>query len=157
MEKNLGIFKNKTAVITGAGSGIGRCIALRFAEEGADVGLIDINEQGLKETAEKVKSLGRKSITCLCDMSEVSDIDAAVKMIYEEFEKVDIYNITNVERFSTYVIYGEKAEIGLNGAAARRVHKGDLIIIASYAEFTEEESQNYKAKLVFVDQDNCSK
>ena len=74
-----------------------------------------------------------------------------------EFEKVDIYNITNGERFSTYVIYGEKAEIGLNGAAARRVHKGDLIIIASYAEFTEEESQNYKAKLVFVDQDNCSK
>ncbi len=71
-----------------------------------------------------------------------------------EFEKVDIYNITNGERFSTYVIYGEKGEIGLNGAAARKVHLGDLVIIANYAEYCEEESLNYKAKLVFVDENN---
>ena len=71
-----------------------------------------------------------------------------------EFEKVDIYNITNGERFSTYVIYGEKGEIGLNGAAARKVHLGDLVIIANYAEYNEEESINYKAKLVFVDENN---
>lgn len=71
-----------------------------------------------------------------------------------EFEKVDIYNITNGERFSTYVIYGEKGEIGLNGAAARKVHLGDLVIIANYAEYSEDESQNYKAKLVFVDENN---
>ena len=74
-----------------------------------------------------------------------------------EFEKVDIYNITNGERFSTYVIFGEKGEIGLNGAAARKVHVGDLIIIASYAEYSEEESSNYKAKLVFVDENNKEK
>jgi meso-butanediol dehydrogenase/(S,S)-butanediol dehydrogenase/diacetyl reductase len=90
MEKNLNRFKNKTAVITGAGSGIGRCIALRFAEEGADVGLIDINDQGLQETAERVKSLGGRAVICLCDMSEVPNIDAAVKTIFNEFEKVDI-------------------------------------------------------------------
>lgn len=74
-----------------------------------------------------------------------------------EFEKVDIYNITNGERFSTYVIYGEKGEIGLNGAAARKVHLGDLVIIASYAEYNEDESLNYRAKLVFVDEDNKEK
>lgn len=71
-----------------------------------------------------------------------------------EFEKIDIYNITNGERFSTYVIYGGKGEIGLNGAAARKVHVGDLVILASYAEYREEESLNYKAKLIFVDEEN---
>ncbi|VAX20731.1 Aspartate 1-decarboxylase [hydrothermal vent metagenome] len=74
-----------------------------------------------------------------------------------EFEKVDIYNITNGERFSTYVIYGGKGEIGLNGAAARKVHVGDLIIIASYAEYDEDECSNYKARLVFVDEHNSEK
>ena len=71
-----------------------------------------------------------------------------------EFEKVDIYNITNGERFSTYVIFGKPGEIGLNGAAARRVHKGDLVIIASYAEYNEEESSFHKPKLIFVDSQN---
>lgn len=74
-----------------------------------------------------------------------------------EFEKVDIYNITNGERFSTYVIYGGKGEIGLNGAAARKVHVGDLIIIASYAEYDEDKCSNYKARLVFVDEHNSEK
>ena len=71
-----------------------------------------------------------------------------------EFEKVDIYNITNGERFSTYVIYGGKGEIGLNGAAARKVHVGDLIIIASYAQYDENKISNYMPKLVFVDEHN---
>jgi NAD(P)-dependent dehydrogenase (short-subunit alcohol dehydrogenase family) len=86
----LGRFKSKAAVITGAGSGIGRSIALRFAEEGADVGLIDINEQGLKETAERVQALSMKAVICRCDMSEISDIDAAVKVLFEEFKNIDI-------------------------------------------------------------------
>ncbi len=90
MEKDLNRFKNKTAVITGAGSGIGRCIALRFAEEGGDVGLIDVNEKGLKETAEMAEAHGAKALTCVCDMSEVPDIDAAVKAIFDRFDKVDI-------------------------------------------------------------------
>jgi aspartate 1-decarboxylase len=74
-----------------------------------------------------------------------------------QYEKVDIYNISNGERFSTYVIYGGEGEIGLNGAAARKVHSGDLIIIASYAEYDEEESLRQKPKLVFVDKSNSIK
>jgi NAD(P)-dependent dehydrogenase (short-subunit alcohol dehydrogenase family) len=68
----------------------GESIALRFAEEGADVGLIDVNEQGLKETAERVQALSQKAVVCKCDMSEVSDIDAAVKVFIMEFKKIDI-------------------------------------------------------------------
>jgi aspartate 1-decarboxylase len=70
------------------------------------------------------------------------------------FERVEIYNCTNGERFATYVIYGEPGDICLNGAAARRVHKGDLVIIASYAEFEQEEAINYKPQLVMVDANN---
>ena len=70
------------------------------------------------------------------------------------FEKVDIYNITNGARFSTYVIEGGEGEITLNGAAARLVHRGDLVIIACYALYSQEEAADHKADLVFVDEKN---
>lgn len=69
-------------------------------------------------------------------------------------EKVDIYNCNNGARFSTYVIKGGKNEICLNGAAARHVHKGDLVIIAAYASFDEKEAEKHKPKLVFVNEKN---
>jgi len=71
-----------------------------------------------------------------------------------EFEKVDVYNITNGERFSTYVIYGAEGEICLNGAAARKVHKGDLVIIASFAEYDEIESSQHCPEIILVDSKN---
>jgi aspartate 1-decarboxylase len=70
------------------------------------------------------------------------------------FERVEIYNCNNGERFSTYVILGKPGEICLNGAAARRVHKGDLVIIAAFAEFESEEAFAHKPQLVMVDGDN---
>jgi aspartate 1-decarboxylase len=72
------------------------------------------------------------------------------------YEKVDIYNITNGERFSTYVIPGEpgSGEICLNGAAARKVQKGDLVIIVSYCELEEEEIKEFKPTVVLVDEKN---
>ncbi len=74
-----------------------------------------------------------------------------------EFEKVDVYNIANGERFSTYVIYGAAREICLNGAAARKVHKGDLVIIASFAEYDEIESSQHCPKIIVVDSKNKEK
>ncbi len=72
------------------------------------------------------------------------------------YEKVNIYNVSNGERFSTYVIKGEKGSgvIGLNGAAARKGSKGDIIIIASYVLVDNEQAQNWSAKCVFVDERN---
>ena len=70
------------------------------------------------------------------------------------FERVEIYNCNNGERFATYVIYGGPGEVCLNGAAARKVHKGDLVIIASYADFEQEEAFQYKPQLVMVDSKN---
>jgi len=79
-------------------------------------------------------------------LSEMADLKA--------FEKVDIYNCNNGQRFSTYVIEGGPGEICLNGAAARLVHRGDLVIIASYAVYEETEVTGHEPKLVFVDAEN---
>src|SRR5580704_4300762 len=70
------------------------------------------------------------------------------------FERVEIYNCNNGERFATYVIHGKPGQICLNGAAARRVHHGDLVIIASYADFEQSEAFEHKPQLVMVDREN---
>ena len=71
-------------------------------------------------------------------------------------QKIEIVNINNGERFSTYVIKGKAGskDICLNGAAARKVEIGDKIIIISYASYNEEELKNYKPTIVLVDDDN---
>lgn len=71
-------------------------------------------------------------------------------------EKIELYNINNGERFSTYAITGAKGsgEISLNGAAARRAHLGDLLIICTYGPMTDEEIETYVPKIVFVDEHN---
>ncbi|SFV49901.1 Aspartate 1-decarboxylase [hydrothermal vent metagenome] len=71
-------------------------------------------------------------------------------------QKIDIVNVNNGERFSTYIIPGErdKGDICLNGAAARKVHKGDKIIIIAYATMTEEEADKYVPKIVILDDNN---
>lgn len=68
-----------------------------------------------------------------------------------ENERVDIYNITNGERFSTYAIKGEKGSgvIGINGAAAHKAHVGDLLIIASYASMDSEEAKQWHPTVIF--------
>jgi aspartate 1-decarboxylase len=71
-----------------------------------------------------------------------------------EFEKVDVYNITNGSRFATYVINGGDGEISLNGAAARLVQEGDLIIIASYIQVNNEEKSDHHPTIVLVDDKN---
>ena len=72
-----------------------------------------------------------------------------------EFQKVEILNINNGERFSTYIIKGEKkGEICLNGAAARKVCVGDVVIIVSYADMKPEEAQKFRPKIVHVNEKN---
>jgi len=71
-------------------------------------------------------------------------------------QKVDIVNVNNGERFSTYIIPGErgKRDICLNGAAARKVHIGDKIIIITYASMSEEEADSYLPQIVILSDDN---
>lgn len=73
-----------------------------------------------------------------------------------EYEKVQIVDINNGNRFETYTIAGEAGSgmICLNGAAARCVSTGDKIIIMAYAQMTPEEAKEFSPKVVFVDDDN---
>lgn len=73
-----------------------------------------------------------------------------------EFEQIDIYNVNNGERFTTYIIQAEAGSgtISMNGAAARRVQVGDRIIIATYGQFSEAEMAAHKPKLVYLNEDN---
>jgi len=73
-----------------------------------------------------------------------------------EFERIDIYNVDNGERFSTYVILADAGSktISMNGAAARKVQVGDRIIIAAYGQIDARESENFKPRLVYLNQDN---
>ena len=73
-----------------------------------------------------------------------------------ENEKIDIYDVTNGSRLSTYVIPGVpgSGEVGINGAAAHLVQKGDLVIIAAYGWMSPEEAETVAPKVVFVDDRN---
>ncbi len=71
-------------------------------------------------------------------------------------QKVEILNINNGERFSTYIIKGERGrgDICLNGAAARKAHQGDKIIIVAYASYDEKELDSYKPTVVLMNEDS---
>jgi aspartate 1-decarboxylase len=82
------------------------------------------------------------------DLLEAADIRG--------FEKIELYNINNGERFSTYAIVGKRGsgEISLNGAAARLAQLGDLLIICTYAPMSDAEVAEYQPKIVFVNDKN---
>lgn len=71
-----------------------------------------------------------------------------------EFEQVAVVDINNGNRFETYVIEGGDGDMCLNGAAARLVHPGDLIIVISYADYNEAELEDYEPRVVHVDERN---
>ncbi|MFW5431435.1 MAG: aspartate 1-decarboxylase [Methylophilaceae bacterium] len=73
-----------------------------------------------------------------------------------EYEKIEIYNVTNGERFSTYAIRAERHSgiISTNGAAAHKAKPKDIVIIATYAQYNALELETYKPDLVYVDDQN---
>ncbi|MCX7672862.1 MAG: aspartate 1-decarboxylase [Thiobacillaceae bacterium] len=72
------------------------------------------------------------------------------------YERIEVYNVMNGERFATYAIAAPRASgvISVNGAAARKAAVGDVLIIASYADYDEAELASYAPRLVYVDEAN---
>lgn len=88
------------------------------------------------------------SLTVDLDLLDAADLLAG--------EQVHVVDITNGARLITYVIEGERGSgiISVNGAGARLVHPGDLVIVIGYSIVTDEEVRSYKPKVVFVDEHN---
>ena len=88
------------------------------------------------------------SITIDPDLLEAADI--------LEHEQVHVVDVDNGARFETYTIAGERGsgEMKVNGAAARLVHRGDTIIVISYAQYAREEMEHYEPRVVHVERDS---
>ncbi len=88
MPKTPGYFAGKTIVITGAGSGIGRATALIFARERANVVCADINEDGVKQTAEKVNAIGSQSLALTIDVTKRAAVNDMIELAIDGFGRV---------------------------------------------------------------------
>ena len=107
-----------------------------------------------------LKAKIHRAVVKQADLDYVGSITIDSELLREsgilEYEKVEIADIDNGNRFETYAIAGEAGSgiICLNGAAARCVNEGDKIIIMAYAQVTPEEAKTHKPTVLFVDQDN---
>ena len=86
------------------------------------------------------------SITIDAELLKVAEMHA--------WEKVDVLNVNNGARFSTYIMPGKKGEIGLNGAAARMAAPGDKVIIVTYTYIQEQDAENWQPKIILLDDKN---
>ncbi len=114
--------------------------------------------QGMRRTLLKSK-LHRATITAAelhYEGSVTIDAELLAAAGIVPYEQVDIYDVTNGQRITTYAILGEagSGEVCINGAAAHRVRPGDLVIIVSYAEFDEQEIATHEPRVIHLDAAN---
>ena len=84
------LLAGRVALVTGAGSGIGRSTAIRYAEEGADVAVLDVNSTAAAETVSAVETLGRRAVALRADVSCAAEVEGAVKQTLAALGPVDI-------------------------------------------------------------------
>ena len=105
-----------------------------------------------------LKSKIHRATVTDCNINYEGSITIDRKLLKEAdilpYEQVHIADVNNGNRLITYAIEGENGEICINGAAARLVNKGDIVIILTYSNFEEDELKNYHPKLVYVDSQN---
>ena len=93
-------FADKVALITGAGSGIGRAAAERLASEGCKVVCIDVNDQGIQQTLETIKMQGGEAVGWRCDVTDMNDIEATINKTIAQYGKLNVLcNIAGIIQF----------------------------------------------------------
>ena len=142
-------ISGKVALVTGAAQGIGKAIALRLAKDGADIALVDLNQDKLDAAAAEVRALGRRVVTFIADVSQLSQVSAAVAFAGQELGGFDIIvnnagiaqvqpllDVTPEEVDYIMRINVQGTLWGIQAAAKtfkRRQHKGKIINACSIA------------------------
>jgi len=114
-------FLDKTAIVTGAASGIGAAAAVRLSKEGAKVLAVDVNEEGLKKTAEEARDKGCLITTCKCDVSVESDVVKAVSQALSISGRIDVLvnvagiSVTKYVAETTWEEYSRIMDVNMGG------------------------------------------
>ena len=122
-------IKNKVALITGAGAGIGEAIAVRFAEEGARLVLNDISEKGARQTVDLVRKMGAEAVAAVGDVSSESDAARLTETALEHFGQLDIL-VNNAADFTQKSV--ENASVA-DWEKVLRVNVIGTALVAKYA------------------------
>jgi 3-oxoacyl-[acyl-carrier protein] reductase len=142
------ILQGQVAIITGAGQGIGKAISLRFAKEGADIGILDINVKTATKTGEEIRQTGRRSVVVEADVSNHDHVRSAIDQVAGKLGHIDILvNNAGIEKRAPFLEitpqdWKRQLDVNLSGtfycsqAAARHMVKrnyGRIINISSVA------------------------
>jgi len=139
---------NKVAIVTGAGRGIGKAIAIALAREGANIIAIDVNIQTAEEVAKEIKSLDRQALAIQVDVSDSKEVNRMVQSVLKKFKRVDILvnNAAIIKRGSiedlTEEDWDRVMDVNLKGAfncakavvgAMKKQRYGKIVNISSIA------------------------
>ena len=142
------VLEGQVAMITGSGQGIGKAIALRFAHEGADIGVVDSNGETASATGEEIRRLGRRAAVVVADVSNFRAVEAAVSDIAAALGRVDVLvNNAGIEKRAPFLEitaedWQRQLDVNLSGtfyctqAAARDMSKrryGRIVNLSSVA------------------------
>ena len=115
-----GKLSGKVAVITGAGSGIGRAAAELFAREGAEVALVDLNAQAAAAAAEQITDAGGRALAVGADVADAAQVDLAFRQISGEFGRIDVlYNNAGVNSAGSVVTPPTRTGTGASRSTPR--------------------------------------
>ena len=84
------VLGGKIAVVTGAGRGIGRAIAMKLAEDGADIAVVDLARESVDDVVGEIRQMGRKALGLTANVTVSSDVEEFIKQVIDEFGRIDI-------------------------------------------------------------------
>jgi len=144
-------LSGRVAVVSGAASGMGRAMSLALAEAGADLLLVDLNEDGAKATAKEIAGLGRKAIIARCDVADPAQIRATFVTLDREYGRIDFLgnvagegvrgkpeeiSLDDVERTWRQLVYGRFCACQEAGRRMLKAGRGSIVNIGSLASVT---------------------